>query len=361
MHSQLTVNVIEIEKSKSTSDFCSVFSTLIAYGVFGKISSSFLNERLSLALGLRSDADSFTEGSNLIDNFSPRLSASYALKEDNSWKLNASVGRYFKIPTYTMLGFQSNSGDFINRMNRYTQSEHYVFGLEYNVSPSTRFTLEAFSKNYSQYPVSILDGVSLANKGGGFEVLGNEPVSDNGNGTSSGFELLFQQKLSKNFYGILAYTYFKSEFSGAQNTKLPSVWDSRNLLSFTGGYKLRKNWEISVRYRYAGATPYVPTDTDESLNAYPRIVLDYSRLGEEKLTAFSQCDIRVDKKWNFKKLSFNFYFELQNFLGQENPRPDEYGLARNDDGSLISPKTLIKIDTDQSNTPFPSFGFVFDF
>ena len=116
-----------------------------------------------------------------------------------------------------------------------------------------------------------------------------------------------------------------------------------------------------MRYRYAGATPYVPTDTDESLNAYPRIVLDYSRLGEEKLTAFSQCDIRVDKKWNFKKLSFNFYFELQNFLGQENPRPDEYGLARNDDGSLISPKTLIKIDTDQSNTPFPSFGFVFDF
>jgi hypothetical protein len=53
--------------------------------------------------------------------------------------------------------------------------------------------------------------------------------------------------------------------------------------------------------------------------------------------------------------------EIQNFLAQENPRPDEYGLARNDDGSLITPETLVKIDTDQSNTPFPSFGFVFDF
>ena len=349
-----TINLLDNFLYETKIDF-------IKFGFFGKISRSLLNERLSLALGLRSDADSFTQGSNLKDNISPRISASYALKEDNLWKLNASIGRYFKIPTYTMLGFQDNNGAFINKVNRYTQSDHYVIGLEFNPSPSARFTLEAFNKNYSQYPVSIIDGVSLANKGGGFEVLGNEPVSDLGGGKSSGFELLFQQKLSKNFYGILAYTYFKSEFSGAQNIKLPSVWDSRNLISFTGGYKLRKNWEVSVRYRYAGETPYVPTDTEESLAAYPRIVLDYSRLGEEKLTAFSQGDIRIDKKWNFKKLSFNFYLEIQNFLGQENPRPDEYGLARNDDGSLITPKTLVKIDTDQSNTPFPSFGFVFDF
>jgi outer membrane receptor for ferrienterochelin and colicin len=349
-----TVNLLDNFLYETKIDFTKI-------GFFGKISGSLLNDRLSLALGLRSDADSFTEGSDLKDNISPRLSASYALKEDNRWKVNASVGRYFKIPIYTMLGFQDNSGAFINKVNRYTQSDHYVIGLEFNPSPSSRFTLEAFNKNYSQYPVSILDGVSLANKGGGFEVLGNEPVSDLGSGKSSGFELLFQQKLSKNFYGILAYTYFKSEFSGTQNIKLPSVWDSRNLISFTGGYKLRKNWEVSVRYRYAGKTPYVPVDTEESLAAYPRIILDYNRLGEEKLTAFSQGDIRIDKKWNFKKLSFNFYLEIQNFLAQENPRPDEYGLARNDDGSLITPETLVKIDTDQSNTPFPSFGFVFDF
>ena len=125
------------------------------------------------------------------------------LNESSSWKLNASVGRYFKIPTYTMLGFQNNSGEFINKSNRYTQSDHYVFGVEYNLSPSARFTVEAFRKDYSQYPVSVLDGVSLANKGAGFEVLGNEAVIDTGSGQSKGIEVLFQQKLSNNFYGIL--------------------------------------------------------------------------------------------------------------------------------------------------------------
>ena len=331
------------------------------YGFFGKLSRSFVNNRLSLALGLRSDADSFTNGSTLIDNLSPRLSASYMLNESSSWKLNASVGRYFKIPTYTMLGFQNNSGEFINKSNRYTQSDHYVFGVEYNLSPSARFTVEAFRKDYSQYPVSVLDGVSLANKGAGFEVLGNEAVIDTGSGQSKGIEVLFQQKLSNNFYGILAYTLFSSEFSGINNIRLPSVWDSGNLLTFTGGYKLPKNWEVSLRYRYAGATPFAPTDTVATLITYPQIIIDYSRLGENKLSTFKQGDFRLDKKWNFEKLSFNFYIEIQNFLAQENPRPDEYTLARTDEGVLISPQELVKIEREERNTPFPSFGFVFDF
>ncbi|MDG1385932.1 MAG: TonB-dependent receptor [Flavobacteriaceae bacterium] len=331
------------------------------YGFFGKLSRSFVNNRLSLALGLRSDADSFTNGSTLIDNLSPRLSASYMLNESSSWKLNASVGRYFKIPTYTMLGFQNNSGEFINKSNRYTQSDHYVFGVEYNLSPSARFTVEAFRKDYSQYPVSVLDGVSLANKGAGFEVLGNEAVIDTGSGQSKGIEVLFQQKLSNNFYGILAYTLFNSEFSGINNIRLPSVWDSGNLLTFTGGYKLPKNWEVSLRYRYAGATPFATTDTAATLITYPQIIIDYSRLGENKLSTFKQGDFRLDKKWNFEKLSFNFYIEIQNFLAQENPRPDEYTLARTDEGVLISPQELVKIEREERNTPFPSFGFVFDF
>ena len=331
------------------------------YGFFGKLSRSFVNNRLSLALGLRSDADSFTNGSTLIDNLSPRLSASYMLNESSSWKLNASVGRYFKIPTYTMLGFQNNSGEFINKSNRYTQSDHYVFGVEYNLSPSARFTVEAFRKDYSQYPVSVLDGVSLANKGAGFEVLGNEAVVDTGSGLSKGIEVLFQQKLSNNFYGILAYTLFSSEFSGIDNVRLPSVWDSGNLLTFTGGYKLPKNWEVSLRYRYAGATPFAPTDTAATLITYPQVIIDYSRLGENNLSTFKQGDFRLDKKWNFEKLSFNFYIEIQNFLAQENPRPDEYTLARTDEGMDILPKELVKIEREERNTPFPSFGFVFDF
>ena len=42
------------------------------------------------------------------------------------------------------------------------------------------------------------------------------------------------------------------------------------------------------------------------------------------------------------------------------PRPLEYGIARNEmvQKSILS---LVEIDTDRTETPLPSFGFVFDF
>ncbi len=133
-------------------------------------------------------------------------------------------------------------------------------------------------------------------------------------------------------------------------------------MSFTGGYKLPKNWELSTRWRYAGSTPYVPVDTVASLAAYPEIILDYDRLGDLTLTPFSIADLRIDKKWNFKKTSFNFYFEIQNFLAQPNPSPPSYGLARDSEGVIITPQNLVQVSAEEENSvPLPSFGFVLYF
>ena len=332
------------------------------YGLFLKASRSFLDDRFDFSWGIRSDADSFSTGSNLGNTLSPRAAVSYALTKDQQWKVNASAGRYFKIPTYTMLGFQDQRGVFVNQDAAYTRSDHLVAGLEYNLTPASRFTVEAFRKNYANYPVSLIDGVSLANKGGGFEVLGNEAIVSEGEGLSSGIELLFQQKLAANFYGVFAYTYFSSEFTGIDGELRPSVWDSRHLLSFSGGYKLRRNWEISARWRFAGKNPYVPVDLEASTNAYPELILDYDRLGEVQLNSFNLADLRIDKKWNFKSLSFNFYFEVQNFLAQPNPTPPEYGLNRTAEGDLINPISLVELSLNDSNsTPLPSFGLVLYF
>ena len=286
---------------------------------------------------------------------------SYSITKNDAWKLNGSIGWYNKLPPYTMIGFKDINSVFVNRDVNYIRSKHTVVGIEFNRTPKSRITLEGFLKEYSNYPISIIDQISLANKGGGFEVYGNEPVISNGIGNSYGIEFLFQQKLNKNFYGIFAYTYFFSEFSDLNNDMIPSVWDSRNLSSFTGGYKLNRNWEVSMRYRYSGRTPYAPVNQIQSRLSYPRIILDYSQIGQVYLDVFSQADIRIDKKWNFKKTSLNIYFEIQNVLAQKIPRPPEYGLERQSDGILIEPINLKKIDTDRSDTPFPTIGLILDF
>jgi hypothetical protein len=339
-----------------------VFDTeidFVKYGIFANVTRSFIDNKLDLSFGFRMDDDTFTENDNLLSTFSPRMSASYEFAPN--WRLNGSLGRYFKIPPYTILGFRNNAGDLINQDVDYTLSDHLVLGLQHYFTPSSSISLEGFYKRYEDYPVSVRDGVSLANKGGGFEVLGSEPIETVGKGRSYGAELQFQQKLSNNFYGIFAYTWFYSEFTGFDTSNfIPSVWDSRHLVSFVGGYKFNRNWEFSSRYRFAGRTPFVPADLDATLANYPEVILDYSRLGEDKLEIFSALDVRLDKKWNFEKFALNLFIEAQNILGQNNPSPPEYGLNRDASGMVVQPSSLAIIEQEPGSV-IPGIGVVIDF
>ena len=334
---------------------------LIKYGLFLKSSTNLLNDKLGVSLGIRIDQDNFTNNNYLFENFSPRLSLSYNITENNKWKLNFTAGRYFKLPTYTSLGFKDFNDILINKNSKYTRSDHTVLGIEFNNSESSRFTVEAFNKFYDNYPISYTDGVSLANKGGGFEVLGNERVSTSGKGISYGIEFLYQQKLKNNFYGIFSYTFFFSKFSGFDDIYLPSVWDNRNLVSFTGGYKLRKNWELSSKIRFIDNTPYVPLDILKSNQAYPELILDYSELGTKYLDEFLKLDLRVDKRWNFRSISMNLYIDIENILGGNIPVPPEYGLKRDESQNIITPKSLQIIEIDDRSPLIPSIGLVIDF
>ena len=330
------------------------------YGLFGNISKSFFENKLDVSIGIRSDEDTFSSGSNITNNLSPRLSTSLSISKDRRLKWNSSLGTYYKIPVYTILGFKNSLGEFTNQDAKYTRSNHIVTGFDYALGNASKISVEGFLKKYNQFPISVVDGVSLANKGADFEVLGNENIITDGKGKTRGIEFLFQQKLTNNFYGIFSYTFFKSEFTDVNGNYLPSVWDSKNLSSFSGGYKLKKNWEISSRWRFSGKTPYVPYDLDASLANYPNMILDYSQLGNVKLGNFSQVDVRFDKKWNKENISINFFIEILNLLAQKIPSPSEYGLERDNTGNIITPFNLVEIDVNRESM-IPSFGFSIDF
>ncbi len=332
------------------------------YGIFAQTSGKLLNDRLDLAFGLRSDGNTFMDsGNELYRTLSPRVSVSYALTEDRKWTLNSSLGRYYKIPPYTILGYQDNTGVNVNKNSSYIRSDHAVTGIEYLVSDRSRITVEGFFKWYSNYPLSLRDSVSLANKGGGFEVLGSEPITSDGKGRTYGLELLFQQKFNGKIYGVAAFTFYSSEFSDLNGDFKPSAWDNNILISLLAGYKLPRNWEISGRYRYLGKTPYAPLDLDATLNIYPAEIFDYDRLGEVRLDPYSQLDIRIDKKWNLKNFSIDTFLEIQNILAQENPQTPRYGLNRTEDGTVITPRELVQVNLENSANVLPSIGLVVNF
>lgn len=356
-------NVQRSDYKNKTVDFNEGFQynteiDFLKYGMFANATKSFFDQKLTFSFGFRTDGDSFTQNNDFLATLSPRMALSYEFADD--WKINASVGRYYKLPPYTILGYKENEV-FLNKNVDYTRSDHYVLGFERILGPASNISVEGFYKRYEDYPVSVHDQVSLANKGADFNVLGNEEVKSVGKGRSYGLEILFQQKLSHRFYGIFSYTFFYSEFTGFDRSKyLPSVWDSRHLVSFTGGYKLKKNWEVSARYRFAGKTPIVPVNIAETTIRYPDIVLDYSKLGDEQLGIFSQLDVRIDKKWNFKKLSLDLFLEIQNLMMRKSPESLEYVLQRDNEGNVMNPRNIVQID-DENGSLIPTIGIVVDF
>ena len=347
---------------------------LIKYGGFFQMGKRFFDNRLGINAGIRTDMNDFTTtGSNPLRTLSPRLSLSYVLADKLT--LNASAGVYYKLAPYTALGFKDASGKYVNIGADYLRSTHYVAGLEYLPSEATRFTFEGFYKRYSQVPISIKDGISLSNLGGDFNVLGNEPITTNGTGRSFGFEIFAQQKLTKRFFGVFSYTYFNSKYSNVSGVLIPSTWDNRHLLSVLLGFKLPRNWELGLKFRYQGGLPNTPyNETASRLNflTLGSGVLDYSRLNSERLQAFHSSDIRIDKKWNYKKVTLDLFLDVTNWYLAKSPAPPFYAFRRNADNTGFQTTDGLPVQANGSNAvPFylnnsdavfaPTFGFIVEF
>ena len=307
------------------------------FGAFGQVSRALLPaDRLTLSFGLRADGNSFqTDGANLLRTLSPRLAASLALTP--SLNANASVGRYYKILPSTVLGYRDAAGTLVNTDSRYIGNTHYVAGLEWLPRPATRFTLEGFYKQYDHYPVSVRDGISLANRGGDFAAFGNEAVTSTGDGRTYGVEFFFQQKLRRNLFAVASYTWFRSEFTDRAGTYTPSAWDSRNLVSALLGYKLGRGWEVGLKYRFSGGTPFTPFNAAASRATFATTgvgVLDFGRFNTQRLGYFQQLDFRLDKKVNLRRTTFDFYVDVTNALLSKNPVPPQYSFRRQPDNSF---------------------------
>jgi len=290
----------------------------IKYSAFGQVSKDLLDNRLTLSAGIRFDGNTYSDDmANPLEQFSPRISASYAVNE--FWSVNANVGSYTQLPSYTVLGYEEND-ILVNKENdiSFIRANHAVAGVEWNTGQSSRITLEGYYKQYSDYPFLLRDSISLANLGGDFGVVGNEPAVSTSIGRTYGMEFLFQQRLFKGFYGILAYTLGWSEFQDKDGMYRPSAWDSRHILNTTIGKQFGKNWEAGVNVRFQTGLPTTPADPDASLvqnwdiNNFARPNFDL--LNSERGDAFAALDFRIDKKWFYEKWSLNLYFDLQNLV-----------------------------------------------
>jgi len=183
--------------------------------------------------------------------------------------------------------------------------------------------------------------------------------------------MFLQKKSYSGLYGILSYTYVRSEFKDNNNQYISSSWDNRNLLTATGGKKFNKNWELGAKFRMVGGQPYTPYDYDasaniENYNVNNSGILDYNELNTLRFELYNQLDVRVDKTWYWKHFSLNLYVDIQNILGSETQQQSFLIRQTDADGNyLIDPtdnsKYLLEEVDNTSGTILPKIGIIMDF
>ena len=344
------------------------------WGASFAMTKSFFKDRLNMVLGLRADANNYDkEMQNMANQLSPRLSLRYNFLQ--RFAVSFSVGRYYELPAYTALGFKNNDGVLVNKENgiSYIRSDHIIAGFEYSLNENVLFTVEGFNKFYDNYPFSMIDSVSLATKGGDFGIVGDEPVLSIGEGQAYGIEISNRTRIRNKLNLIVSYTFFNSQIKDKYGDFVPTSWDNRHVLVITGSYNLKKNWTIGAKFRYAGGLPYTPYDLEKSSRVAAwatqgRAFLDYDQVNSLRLSSFNQLDIRVDKRYYFKKWSLMLYLDIQNLYNFQSDEPDIIVRKKDDEGKYIvyqDPNGIVRYDLESipssSGTVLPTIGIMIDF
>ena len=342
------------------------------FNAFGQVSKSYLEEKLKLSFGVRTDFNTWSKSmSNPLTQLSPRFSASYSLTD--KLNVNFNIGRYFQLPPYTALGYSSNTGVFLNKDNnlKYIQSDHLVAGLELIPTENIQVTLEGFYKNYSKYPFSVRDQVPLSSKSAGYGIFGDEELTSVSDGRAYGIELLGRLKEFRQTNLVFSYTYVRSEFRDLNSVWIPSSWDNRHLLNVTATRKFKKNWDMGFKWRFVGGAPYTPYDLEKSAvkaawDLQGQGYLDYSRFNTERLKAFHQLDLRIDKQFFLKGWSLMLYADVQNVYNHKADQPailvrqsDANGIPLTDPGNPL--KYSLKYLDGESGTVLPTIGIIVEF
>lgn len=345
------------------------------FAAFGQVSGKVMSDRLGVNVGLRAAANTYdSEMINPLSQISPRLSLNYMLSE--RWYATVSVARYTQLPAYTTLGYREN-GVLVNKDNDLAAIgvNHLIAGIEFNADADSKATFEAFYKGYDHYPVSLRDSVSLANKGGDFGVVGDEPVVSSGKGRAYGFEFQYRRKVIDNINMLFTYTFVRSEFSGLDGNFIPSAWDARHIINVLGSKNFKRNWTLGIKWKFSGGAPYTPYDEYTSSlvqawDAQGRPYLDYDAYNTLRFKPFHQLDVRVDKEYFFSKWSLTLYMDIQNaysFKAQSQdillPVSDaagNYVVVNPSDPASLQRYEMKRIEN-QSGTLLPTVGIIVEF
>lgn len=202
------------------------------------------------------------------------------------------------------------------------RSAELATGVEWQATPDDHVDLQVFGKHLWNLVVptpGLFPATAFQNTGTGQVV---------------GLELLARHRLSSGWFGWIAYTLQHATRRDTPDgpTRLFD-WDQTHILTAVASYHLPKQWEVGARFRLVSGNPrtgLAGAVWSEKRDDWQGI--DSACYNCERLPAFHQLDLRVDKRFVYDRWLLNLYLDVQNVYNRSNPE----GLFYNYDLSRYS-------------------------
>jgi hypothetical protein len=197
------------------------------------------------------------------------------------------------------------------------RAQHYSLGVERDVTPRLKVTLEGFYKRLDHLIVN--------------SPVPGEHLNNDGIGRIYGGEASAKLRPTAKSSGFLSYTLSRSERNDHGQGWRLFDWDQTHILTVAGAYRLGRSWDLSATFRYVTGNPITPvvgsiynarTDTYQPV---------YGATNSERANAFHRLDLRVEKSWQVRTFNLAAYLDVQNAYDRKN----EEGRAYNFDYSQV--------------------------
>ncbi|OGS37116.1 MAG: hypothetical protein A2293_12980 [Elusimicrobia bacterium RIFOXYB2_FULL_49_7] len=305
---------------------------------------------LLLVPGLRYDY--YTELSE--GRLSPRVTSRFNWKKGHT--LKGALGMYNQSPEPYGQAIDSVWG---NPELPATLGKQAVLGYEYQLTDLIGLDVQTYYNTQKNIPA----------QSDSFNSSGN-PVNylPDQEGRMYGFELMLRHSQSEHFFGWISYSLSRSERRSPrrmdEEAQAGSAWDpdkwylygkdQTHNLQFVGSWRLPRNWEVGGRLRYVTGNPYTPYLSytehqyfyDAENGRYRPVLGEYL---SDRMGAFVQLDVRVDKKFIYEKWILSAYLDVQNvnYPIYNSPETYDYNYDYSDRqviGGIIIPSLGVKAE-----------------
>lgn len=268
-----------------------------------------LGEKWTVIPGLRLDSFRTTKETIL----QPKFAARYKFSDSTSYRFASGI--YHQPPS----GQQSNK-DFGNPDIKSSRAFHLNLGVDkdFREGASTGHQL-AFGGFYKKLDSLIARSSERVERGGSSVP---ENFSNKAEGRIQGLETTWKYKDIDWSLG-LAYTFSQSYRTEPGQKEYPSESDQTHNINLLGSYQTPR-WLWTGRMRYVTGGPFTPVvgsylDTDQDV--YVPIRGDFY---SERKKAFSQLDLRGERKVIYDTWILSYYLDIQNIFNQKNIEGVDY-------------------------------------